>query len=348
MERCLWSIFRKNLVLNELIIELMDKDYFLVIDIGGTKIRSAIGDSRGHVLKKVKSFTQTRAGAKTIISDLFTMSDQVISLTGIDLSVLKGVGISFGGPVDFKKQKILRSQHVSGWDNLNLAKVFSVKYNLPAIIDNDANVAAFGEKVFGAGKKVDNLFYLTISTGIGGGVILDGKIWHGAHSLAGELGHCIIDRNGPQCSCGKKGCLEAMASGTGLARNVITELKNNSKLKTKIRRLVSNKLNQVTAITIYQAARQEDAYAKKIVDQSIANLALGISNAINIFDPQLIVIGGGITNEGEMFFEPLKKYVSEFSMFKKAFPVQIVPARLGDDAGLKGALALISQSISSL
>lgn len=322
----------------------MDKEYFLVIDIGGTKIRSAIGDNRGHLLKKVKSFTQAKAGAKTIINDLFAMSDQVINLTGIDPSILKGIGISFGGPVNFAKQKILKSQHVSGWNNLNLAKIFSEKYNVPAIIDNDANVAAFGEKIFGAGKKVDNLFYLTISTGIGGGVILDGKIWHGAHSLAGELGHCIIDRNGPNCLCGKRGCLEAFASGTGLARNIIADLKTHPQLKTKIKGLVSNKLDQITAITIYQAARQDDPYAKKIVDQSIANLALGISNAINIFDPQMIVIGGGITNEGEMFFEPLKKYVSQFSMFKQSFSIPIVPAKLGDDAGLKGALALISQS----
>lgn len=323
----------------------MDKDYFLVIDIGGTKIRSAIGDNRGHLLKKIKSFTQAKAGAKTIINDLLAMSDQVIALTGVDTSILKGIGISFGGPVDFKKQKILRSQHVSGWDSLYLAKIFGTKYNLPAIIDNDANAAAFGEKVFGAGKQIDNLFYLTISTGVGGGVILDGKIWHGAHSLAGELGHCIIDRNGPLCFCGKKGCLEAVASGTGLAKITIAELKNKPQIKTKIRNLVSNKLNQVTAITIYQAARQDDSYAKKIVDQSIVNLALGISNVINIFDPQMVVIGGGITNEAEMFFEPLREYVSQFSMFKQSFPVPIVPAKLGDDAGLKGALALISQSI---
>jgi len=322
----------------------MNKDYYLVIDIGGTKIRSAIGDNQGHLLKKVKSFTQARAGAKIVINDILEISRQVITLTGIDSVNLKGVSISFGGPVDFAKQKILKSQHVHGWDNLNLPKIFLKEFNLPCVIDNDANLAALGEKTFGAGKKVDSLLYLTISTGIGGGVIIDGKIWHGNHSLAGEIGHNIIERNGPACSCGKKGCLEALASGTALAKNTISFLKKNSQVKTKIKSLVSGSLDNITAITIYQAARQNDQLALKIVDEAIANLALGVSNAVNIFDPQMIIIGGGITNEGEMFFEPLKKYVAEFSMFKQSFSVPIVPAKLGDDAGLKGALALVSQN----
>ncbi len=322
----------------------MEKEYFLVIDIGGTKIRSAIGDNQGHLLKKVKSFTKARAGAETVIKDILEISHQAIELTGITSSVLKGVGISFGGPVDFTKQKILKSQHVHGWDNLNLPKLFLKEFSLPCLIDNDANLAALGEKTFGAGKKVDSLLYLTISTGIGAGVIIDGKIWHGSHSLAGEIGHNIIDRTGPVCSCGKKGCLEALASGTALAKNTISFLKKNPQAKTKIKSLVSGSLDNITAITIYQAARQNDQFALKIVDEAIANLALGISNAVNIFDPQMIIIGGGITNEGEMFFEPLKKYVSQFSMFKQSFTVPIVPAKLGDDAGLKGALALICQS----
>lgn len=322
----------------------MEKSYYLVIDIGGTKIRSAIGDNQGHLLKKVKSFTQARAGANTVIKDILEISRQVISLMGIDQTILKGIGISFGGPVNFSKQKILKSQHVHGWDNLNLPKLFFGEFQLPCVIDNDANLAAFGEKIFGAGKKADSLLYLTISTGIGAGVIIDGKIWHGHHSLAGEIGHNIIDRNGPMCSCGKKGCLEALASGTALAKNTISFLKTHPHYKTKIKSLVSNSLDNITAITIYQAARQNDPYALKTIDESIANLALGISNAINIFDPQMVIIGGGITNEREMFFEPLKKYVSEFSMFKQSFSVPIVTAKLGDDAGLKGALALVNQN----
>ncbi|KKS78774.1 MAG: Glucokinase [Candidatus Beckwithbacteria bacterium GW2011_GWA2_43_10] len=323
----------------------MKKEYFLVLDIGGTQIRSAVINTKGYLLKKIKTFTRSDAGAQSIIKDLFQISEQVLQLSGIHQKLLKGIGISFGGPVDFAKQKILCSQHVLGWNNLYLPRLFEKKYQIPAIIDNDANLAALGEKTFGAGKKVNSLCYITISTGIGGGIIIDGKIWHGAHGLAGEIGHFILDLNGPKCSCGKNGCLEAFSSGTALAKNTQYFLKKHPRQKTVIKTLVSNNLNQINAITIYQAARQKDPFAQAIVNQSIKNLAISLTNLINLFDPEMIIIGGGITNEGEMFFNPLRKYVSELAMFKDLFPLPIIPAKLGDNAGLQGAFSLILQTL---
>lgn len=323
----------------------MSDGLYLVLDIGGTKIRSAIAKKNGQLLKSIKISTNSKAGAKEILKDLITISDQVINKSNVKQKELKGVGISFGGPVDFDKQKLVKSQHVKGWEKINIVKIFSKRYSIPCIVDNDANLAALGEKVFGAGKKVNNLLYLTISTGVGGGVVLDGKIWHGTHSLAGEIGHVILDKNGPVCFCGKKGCLEAISSGSALAKNTIKYLKNHPRKYTKIKKIVNNNLKDITAITIYQAARKNDPFAKSIVKSSISNLAIAISSAINIFDPGMIIIGGGITNEGSMFFKPLQKFISQYSMFKKAFNIPVVPAKLKDNAGLKGALASISNHL---
>lgn len=318
----------------------MKQKYFLLIDIGGTRLRAAVGDSEGNIVKRIETYTDVGSEAKGALQKIFDLADEVIKLSGIAQNQISKIAVSFGGPVDFTNKKIIKSQHVKGWENFPLCDHLTKKYNAPAIIDNDANVAALGEFVFGAGKGTSSMLYFTVSTGIGGGVILDGKLWHGRNNLAGEVGHIIVVDGGNVCECGKKGCVEAYASGFATGKIAREYLKAHPKEKTLMLDLVDGDIEKISSITVYRAADQGDELGKKMVDDSIRYLGIAIANAISILDVEKIVIGGGMTHEKHRFFKPLQQYVDEFAMFKNPYHVPIVRAANKDEAGLKGCIAL--------
>lgn len=320
----------------------MDKtnSYYLLIDIGGTKLRAAIGNSNGKILQRVETFTHVDSEAKGALDAIFSLCDTVIKRSGINSKLIKKAGISFGGPVDYKNKRIIKSQHVQGWENFPLCDHITKRYGIPAIIDNDGNVAALGEYVYGNGKGCKSMIYLTVSTGVGGGLILNGEVWHGRNNLAGEIGHIIVEDNGRVCECGKKGCVEAYSSGYALGKNAQKYLLENAKKSSHIKEMVQGDIDKITAVTVYRAADDGDKIAQKMVDESIRYLGIAIANAICLLDVEKIVIGGGVTREHERFFGPLQKYIDSFSMFKDDYHVPVVEAKYGDDAGLKGAIAL--------
>jgi glucokinase len=314
--------------------------YYLLIDIGGTKLRTAVGDSTGNIIKHIEGLTDVGSGADGALNKIFELADSVIKLSGIDISKIAKAAVSFGGPVNFEKQMIIKSQHVKGWENYPLPAHIQKKYGIPTVIDNDGNVAALGEYTFGSGKGAKSLLYLTVSTGVGGGIILNGEIWHGRNNLAGEIGHIIVQDNGRTCECGKKGCVEAYASGYAVGKNAREYLKQHPNENTMMLDLVDHDIDKVTAITVYRAADHGDSLAMQLVDESIRSLGIAIANAISLLDVEKVVIGGGITHEKDRFFEPLQRYVDEFAMFKDAYHVPIVRAANKDEAGLKGTIAL--------
>lgn len=314
--------------------------YFLLIDIGGTRLRAAVGTSDGYIIKKIETYTNVEAEATGALQKIFDISDKIITLSGLSKNKISKVAVSFGGPVDFKNQKIIKSQHVKGWKDFPLSDHLTKYFNAPAVIDNDANVAGLGEFTFGNGKGANSMLYLTVSTGIGGGVILDGKIWHGKNNLAGEIGHVIVVDGGNLCECGKRGCVEAYSSGFAIGKLARAYVTAHPKEKTLIRELVDNHIENISSITVYRAADQDDPLAKKMIDDSLRYLGIAIANAISILDIEKVVIGGGITHERERFFKPLQKYVDEFAMFKEPYHVPIERAANKDDAGLKGSIAL--------
>ena len=318
--------------------------YFLLIDIGGTKLRAAVGDSTGNIIERVEEYTEVDGEAEGALQKIFAISDKAILLSGIDRKLITKIAVSFGGPVDFVNKRIIKSQHVKGWNNFPLCKHLEKKYGVPAVIDNDGNIAALGEYVFGSGKGTKSLVYLTVSTGVGGGIVLNGTIWHGKNNLAGEIGHIVVEDNGLTCECGKKGCVEGYSSGFAVGKNARNYLMKNPGTKTVIRDLVNNNIEEITAITVYRAADQGDQLAQKMVDTSIRKLAIAIANVICVLDIEKVVIGGGVTHEKERFFKPLQKYVDELAMFKDPYHVPIVRAANKDDAGLKGCIALALQN----
>jgi glucokinase len=247
---------------------------------------------------------------------------------GVKSGDLAGVGISFGGPVDLARRRTLLSHHGPGWVDYPLVDEIVALWGLPTEMDNDANAAALGEFTYGAGRGSRNLLYLTVSTGIGGGIVVDGELYRGSRGLSGEIGHTIVQLGGPICTCGKRGCLEAVAAGPSISLAYVMA-------KGMAR-------DSVTAADVFSIAAQGDAIAATVLDNAIQLLGIGISNAINVLDPDLVVVGGGVTRAGLALFEPLRAAVRATIAPSPVDAVPIISAELGDVVGILGAVALVA------
>ena len=301
----------------------------LAIDIGGSQFGLALAAPDGRIIKHIRHQTNDRADKRI---------DRIIaeSKTLISQSPVSACGIGFGGPVNFDAQRIVNSTHVAGWDDCPLPEIVQQHLGLPAIIDNDANVGALGEFTFGAGKNSRHIIYYTVSTGIGGGIIINGEIYRGGNGYAGELGHVPILRDGPKCDCGNRGCLEALCSGTAIGRRATAAVKKHPRKGIAIARTA----NPITAKTLFDTARSGDPYAKALVNEICTDLGQGLAMAVNAFAPDVIVIGGGVSNAGRVLFEPLRRETRQFLMPVHRPHLKIAPAKLKSRSVLLGAVAL--------
>jgi glucokinase len=238
------------------------------------------------------------------------------------------IGISFGGPVNPTLTRTLLSHHGPGWEDVALVDRVSVLFGLPAAMDNDANAAALGEWRFGAARGTRNALYVTVSTGIGGGIIVEGKLYRGSRGLSGEIGHIVVIPNGPDCTCGKRGCLEAVSAGPGIARAYA--------------HAVGGSVENVTAADVFLHAQQGDSFAQDVLANAIHHLGVGIADAINLLDPDVVVVGGGVSRAGDALFKPLREAVRSACLYSPDDGVRIVPAELGDAVGILGAVALVA------
>ncbi len=304
----------------------------LAIDIGGSQFGLALAAPDGRIIKHIRHQTNDRADKRI---------DRIIaeSKTLISQSPVSACGIGFGGPVNFDAQRIVNSTHVAGWDDCPLPEIVQQHLGLPAIIDNDANVGALGEFTFGAGKNSRHIIYYTISTGIGGGIIINGEIYRGGNGYAGELGHVPILRDGPKCDCGNRGCLEALCSGTAIGRRAKAAVKKHPRKGIAIARTA----NPITAKTLFDTARSGDPYAKALVNEICTDLGQGLAMTVNAFAPDVIVIGGGVSNAGRVLFEPLRRETRRFLMPVHRPHLKIAPAKLKSRSVLLGAVALAKQ-----
>lgn len=306
----------------------------LALDFGGTKIAAAVlesGDRNWQAYRRADS--PANASASTDIAIMQTLAAEL--LAG---ETPAAIGISFGGPVDFASGRVKLSHHVPGWENIPLCEMLAATFNAPVSMDNDANVAALGEYRFGAGQGCDSLLYITVSTGVGGGWILNGKPWRGAGSMAGEIGHTVVDPNGPECLCGKRGCVERFASGPYIARQAREWLQEKPQQGEILRDLVDNNLDAIAAVHISEAAAKGDELALQALEQAARALGVGIGNTANLINPQRFILGGGVTKAGERFWEVLRQVARETALPEVKF--EIVLAGKGDEAPLWGAVAL--------
>jgi glucokinase len=255
------------------------------------------------------------------------------------------IGVSFGGPVESESGVVRLSHHVRGWENIPLAAILSSEFAAPTKVDNDANVAALGEHRFGAGQGCKSMLYITVSTGVGGGWILDGEIWHGAQGIAGEIGHTVVDRNGPLCLCGKRGCVERLASGPYMAADARAILQDDPQQGEVLRQIAEGNFHAISGQTLSQAAQAGDEFSWKLLQRGAWALGLAIGNAANLMNPERFILGGGVTKAGDRYWEVIRTVAGETALPQIQF--EILPAALGDDAPLWGAAALAADCLNS-
>ena len=312
------------------------KKHFFGIDIGGTFIKGAIIDEDGAIKAKDKISTNCEENGKYAIKDIVTLCDSLLSLANMKKEDICALGMGVPGLIDSTAGVVVTSNNI-GWENVKIAEELEKALSMPVKISNDANAAALGEMKFGYGGVYKNLVMLTLGTGIGGGIIIDGKIYDGVAGAGAELGHSVIQMGGEPCTCGRRGCFEVYASATALIRD--TKRAMTSYKDSKLWEIGS--LDAVNGKTAFDYAKT-DKYAKKVVDSYIRNLACGITNMATIFRPEAIVLGGGVCAQGDALINPIKKILGNEIFGGQLGPqVEILIAKLGNDAGCLGAAALV-------
>ena len=308
----------------------------LAFDLGGTKIAFGVVAENGEVLGSDKIETLAKQGPEQAIQRVNRAAQSLLQKLNIKPQELIGIGIASPGPLDISKGCVDGSPNLPGWTGYSIEQGLSSFFNLPARIDNDANAAALGEYKFGAGKNKKNMVYITVSTGIGGGAIVDGRLMRGANGNAAELGHLTLNINGPACPCGANGCFEMYASGTAIARRTREAIQAGA--PSQILSLAGS-LEKITTHHILAALQKEDELAKKIWNETTEYLGRGLAVVINTFNPELIVVGGGVTAAGELLFNPVREKALRYAFPRLAAVCSIVPAGLGSNVGVVGAAA---------
>ena len=306
----------------------------LALDIGGTKLTAGVITPQGEVMADCVRPTDAGASPPEILETLLEMAEEALSQAPAEWNELAAIGISFGGPVDFESGRTITCHHLAGWEGVPLRDLVAERAGLPVVMDNDANAAALGETVFGAGKGCRHVLYLTVSTGIGAGLILDGGIYRGANSMAGEMGHMIVAPGGPVCTCGRRGCLEAVAAGPAIARAAREALAHEAGSI-----LAAVPRGELTARHVAEAA-ESDALAARIMTQVGEYLGTGIACAVNLINPEVVVVGGGVSRAGDLLLAPAREVVADRAVAESSRHLRIVAGELEPRGALLGAAAL--------
>lgn len=305
------------------------------VDLGGTNIVTALARHGHGLLAKSKVPTRVPDGPKAILKRMAQQIRLVAAQSGVPKRSILGVGVGSPGPLDAWKGVVFKTPNLTGWHNVPLTRTLAKATGFKVFLDNDANMAALGEHRQGAGKGCTDMVMLTLGTGVGGGVILNGKLLVGVDTTAGELGHFSIDPRGPLCGCGQHGCLEVFASATALARRG-RELAASPRAK-QLRKLCEGKLQRISSAMVHQAMRAGDPMARQAWREYIEHLATGVCGYIHVFNPQRVVLGGGVMAAAKDLLPSLRAKVLKQAFPRPARRAKIVAAALGDDAGVWGA-----------
>lgn len=326
----------------------MSQDSYIVgIDLGGTNIVVGVLPVDGGEVHAVRSLpTDSARGPKFVVDRMVSMVEQAIETVmqeqGVERSAFAGVGIGSPGPLNRSTGTIIATPNL-GWRNFPLRDLISNAVDLPASLDNDANCATYGEWWMGAGKDVDTLVGLTLGTGIGGGIVLNGRVFHGVNDVAGEIGHMTIDSTGRKCKCGNYGCLEQYASGPAIALRAVEGIE--AGVETMLPDLVQGKLEEITAATVYEAAVLGDLYANEVMKETAKFLGAGVASIINVLNPEMVVISGGVTRAGDRLFSPLREEVRRRAFRVAVESCDIVSAQLDGTAGVIGAAGVFRTEV---
>jgi len=310
--------------------------YYLGIDLGGTKILTALADDRGAILGKRKIMTEANQGIANVLANIVHASQVVLDTSSLSFADIQRVGVGIPGWVDVEAGLVHHAPNLK-WEQVPITRLLEAETGTPVVIENDANAAALGEWLWGAGKGACSLIYITVSTGIGGGIIIDGRLHRGKDCRAGEIGHMIIDPKGSRCSCGNNGCLEALSSGTAIAnrgKEVVEERRPSILID-----FCQGDSSKVTAALVSRAAQEGDHVAQEILTTAGYYLGIGLANLVNLLSPEKIILGGGVMKAGDLILESTKCTLQDITKASSlGSSVEICKAALGDESGVVGAL----------
>lgn len=315
-------------------------DHYGAIDLGGTNVRAIVATLDGKIAGDQIQPSRAGEGLDACLDSIEEAMRAASAEANIDPARLGGIGICSAGWVDSEHGIVPAAPQLPGWHNVPLARIVHERLGPPAILENDANAAALGEHTFGAGRDVRHLVYITVSTGIGGGIIADGRLYGGAKGSAGEIGHTVIDPNGPQCGCGSYGCLEALASGTAIARRAAQAAKSG---ESPVLAEMLEREGRLSARLVAEAAKGGDPAAKEIFTEAGRFLGIALANLVNLLSPELILVGGGVANEPELFLPQAENTMRALSLAEPLKYVRLARAELGEMAGPLGMIARLRE-----
>ena len=317
----------------------MFEKYRIGVDIGGTNVKIALVDKKGEIKHPKTVPTRAEMGYEYTIGNITQCIKDLMVEAKITTGDIEGIGFGFPGQIDCDKGVVRILPNIPGWIDVPIAEIMQKEFNVPVKVDNDVRCMALAELNYGAGAGCKNLICITVGTGIGSGIVINGKLVRGASNAAGEIGHIKMEmHNGLLCGCGDTGCFEAYVSGPSIVAMAKEYVKGGKSAKF---REIAGSTSAITPAIVCQAAQEGDVVAKKIFERMGEYLGIGLSSVVNLLNPERIVIGGGVAEAGDILFEPLKSTLKHRAMPIQGEAVEVVPAQLGNTAGLIGASLLI-------
>lgn len=310
--------------------------YAIGVDLGGTNIKIGIVSQRGKLLKKISLSSKAEGGPDKVVKQIRLGIKEILSK---NKKKIRGIGIGSPGVVSIKKGTVENPPNFPGWTKVNLGNIISKEFNIDCHVENDANAAAIGEMIFGTGKRYNSFVMITLGTGVGGGIILNRKLYRGEIGAAGEIGHITINYEGPRCNCGSFGCIEAYVGNNYLISKVKADL--TASPNPKILKLVNNDLNLLTPLIINKAAEDGDAFAKSVISEMGEQIGSALASVSNLLDVSTFIIGGGVSGFGRPLFTAINKSLVVRVITSLRNRVKVLPAKLKNEAGIKGASALV-------
>jgi glucokinase len=315
-------------------------DLVVGVDVGGTKVAAGLIDCSGEIESHTRAPMVTNGTAAAGLAAVTAAIDGLLANGAKKKARIRGIGICAPGPLDPRTGVIINPPNVLCWRNFSLADEISQVYHVPVKVDNDANAAALAEARWGAGKGYRNIFYTCIGTGIGTGIVFDGRIYHGRTGAAGEGGHMSIDRHGPRCKCGKPGCIEIFASGPAIAKRARAKLAEEAARSSALLALANRNADEITGELVGRAYTSGDAVAGEVLLETAELLSLWLGNIIDLLEPDVIIIGGGVASMLSPFFEDIRKRLPDCCINSRCQEIPLVQACYGSDAGIAGGAAL--------
>jgi len=318
--------------------------YVIGVDVGGTKLATVLATRTGEIVHKVRLPTEAERGPEFGVARLLSMVQRNLDEAGVCSEDVIGIGVACGSPMDAERGIILGPPNLQTWNPVPIVDRLQAEFGIYAQLENDANAGALAEWLFGAGKGRRHVVYMTMGTGIGGGLILDGRLYRGANGNAGEVGHMrVVDRGGPLCGCGKRGCLEAFCSGPSIARRTREALRD---APTSRIAALAGRAEDTTAEHLFAAAREGDALALRLVDETAHYMGVGLANIIQALNPEVIVLGTIATAQGDFFLDRVRRVVRQETWPQMSGVVEILPSPLGDRVGDYGAISIVLQNLA--